>query len=197
MNLGTELPSESRVGQGAKDDAGVPQGDIFDVLSNARRRCALHYIKQNGDRWVELRELVDYVAAWENDTSIEDLESSDRKCVYTALRQSHLPRMEEAGIIEYDTMRGDLKLTPEARQVELYLERVPRNDITWGGYYLGLSAVSLGLVSVTWSGIFPFSELSGLTLSVLLAGLFVLSAAVHTYQSKKNRLGSDRYELES
>jgi len=196
MNLGDSSITEPLVGGGGADAGPVPRDDVFDVLSNARRRCALHYMKQNEDRRVELRELVDHVAAWENDTSVENLESSDRKCVYTALRQSHLPRMEKAGIVEYDNMRGDVKLTSDARQVEIYLERVPRNDISWSGYYLGLSAVSLALVTVTWTGIFPFSELSGLGLSALLACVFVASAAVHTYQSRKNRIGSDQYELE-
>jgi len=195
MSLGNNSIAEP-LGGGEADSGPVPRDDVFDVLSNARRRCALHYMKQNEDRRVELRELVDHVAAWENDTSIENLESSNRKCVYTALRQSHLPRMERAGIVEYDNMRGDVKLTPDARQVELYLERVPRDDISWSGYYLGLSAVSLALVTATWTDIFPFSGLSGLGLSALLACVFVVSAAVHTYQSRRNRIGSGQYELE-
>ena len=45
---------------------------------------------------------MEYVAAWENDTTVERIGSTERKRVYTALRQSHLDRMADAGIIEYD-----------------------------------------------------------------------------------------------
>lgn len=195
MSLGDRSITELLVDSGGGNVGTVPRDDVFDILSNARRRCALHYMKQNEDRRVALRELVDHVAAWENDTSIENLESSNRKCVYTALRQSHLPRMEAAGIIEYDHMRGEVKLTPDAEQVELYLERVPQDDISWSGYYLGLSAVSLALVTVTWADVFPFSGLSGLSLSALLACVFIASVAVHMYHSRKNRLSSHKYEI--
>jgi predicted house-cleaning noncanonical NTP pyrophosphatase (MazG superfamily) len=182
----------------AGPDAGgteLPPDDIFDILSNPRRRCVLHYLKQHDGR-VELRDLVEHVAAWENDTTVEQLDSDERKRVYTALRQSHLDRMEDVGILEYDNDRGHIELTENAREVELYLERVPQRDIPWSEYYLGLSAVGAALIAATWFGAFPFAELSGLALAAILIGVFAVSAAVHTYQSAKNRIGSNTYEIE-
>lgn len=189
----TDLPLE----MGGPPSQAVPRKEIFDVLSNERRQCVLHYLKQHEGRRVELRELVDHVAAWENDTTPEHLNSDERKRVYTALRQSHLPKLDDAGVIEYEHMRGEVELTDQARQVQLYMEYVPEQDIPWCQYYLGLSLVGIALLAVTWLGIYPFTGLSGLALGTILMTIFSVSAAVHTYQSVHNRIGSDRFGIEN
>lgn len=172
-----------------------PREEIFDVLSNERRQCILHYLRQQDDRRVDLRELVDYVTAWENDTTTEAIGTDQRKRVYTALRQSHLPRLEKAGLVEYEHRRGQVELTEQARRAQMYLEYVPENDIPWNEFYLGLSAFGAALVAATWIGVFPFVALSGDIVAALLVALFAVSAAVHTYQSKRNRIGADEFEV--
>ena len=174
----------------------LSRNEIFDVLSNERRQYVLHYLKEQDDRAVSLRELVDHVAAWENDTAPDRIDSDERKRVYTALRQSHLPRLEEAGIVDYEHLRGEVTLNDEAREVQMYLEYVPANDIPWSHCYLGLSGVGALLLAVTHLGMYPFGNLSGVTLSAILLALFAVSAAVHTYQSSRNRLGSERFDVE-
>jgi hypothetical protein len=171
--------------------------DVFDVLSNDRRRCIVHYLKKHDGRRVELRELVDYVAAWETNTPVEELDSDERKSVYAAIRQTHLPKMEEAGIIEYEHMRGEVELTDCAREVQLYLEYVPGSDIPWSELYLGVSAVAIALVVVAWSGIYPFGLLSAWALAFGVAIVFTATAAVHAYQSTRRRLGTNEYDLEA
>lgn len=188
-HIGTDLLSRN-------DQSRLPREDVFEVLSNARRRCIVHYLKKHEGRRVELRELVDYVAAWENDTTIEDLDSQRRKSVYAAIRQTHLPKMEDAGVIDYEHLRGEIELTDAARDIQLYLECVPDDDIPWSEHYLSLSAVGAALVVVTWLGIQPFQSLQGVGLAALVVLLFALSATVHTYQSVKNRLGSGEYEID-
>lgn len=183
-------------GQSGRLDTGLAREEVFDVLSNERRQCVLHYLKRADGRQVDLRELVDYVTAWETDSAIGEVASDERKRVYTALRQSHLPRLEEAGIIEYEHLRGNVRLTDRAEEVQLYLEYVPNRDIPWSEYYLGLAAVGTALVAATWLEVFPFAELSGLVLAALLVGMFLVSAIVHTVQMERRRLGSDKFDLE-
>lgn len=194
MSLGdvSALDSSAESGGGGS----LPADDVFDILSNPRRRYILHYLKCHEDRRVGFRELVEGVAAWENDTTVEQLGSDERKRVYTALRQSHLDRMDNVGVVDYDADADEVALTEQAREVELYLERVPERDIPWSEYYLGLSGVGAALVAATWMGASPFSELSGLTLAAIIVGVFAASAAVHTYRSARNRIGSDTYEIE-
>jgi hypothetical protein len=189
----------SRVGQIGIDNRSreLAYDDIFDILSNDRRRCIVHYLKKHDDRRVDLRELVDYVAAWETDTPIDKLDGDKRKSVYAAIRQTHLPKMEETGIVEYEHMRGEVELTDCAREVELYLEYVPGDEIVWSELYLGLSAVALSLAVVAWSGIFPFDRLSAWVLAFGLTVVFIATAVVHTYQSRQRRLGTGEYEIET
>lgn len=170
----------------------VSQDDIFTVLSNRRRRQVLHYLESyDGDR-VDLRTLVDAVSEWEYDEPAEELSWKKRKRVYTALRQSHLPKLAEAGAIEYDQSRGEVELTEETSEFQVYLEYVPDGDIPWSLCYLGLTAVAATITGLAWLSVFPFSHLSGFALVTILVATFAVSAVVHTYHSRRNRLGSGR-----
>lgn len=180
----------------SRPDPEIPRDEIFDVLSNARRRQVLHYLKRaENRRRVELRELVDHVAAWENEIPIEEVSATERKRVYTALRQSHLPKMADADVIEYDTMRGEVRLTDAAREAELYLEYVPNEDIPWSHCYLGLAGVCAALVGISWLGVYPLSGLSGHSLAVLVVLTFAVAALVHAVQSASNRIGTDEFSI--
>lgn len=179
----------------AREEPTLERDEVFDVLSNPRRRLILHYLKQQDDRRrIELREIVDQIAAWENDIPVEDVSGEQRNRVYTALRQSHLPKMDEAGVIEYDNLRGEVELTDGAREAQLYLDYVPREDIPWSYVYLGLTGVSGMLVTLVWADVFPFGGLSGTALAALVTGLFAVVGAAHLYQSTKHRLGGDDAE---
>lgn len=176
--------------------SGLPREEIFDVLSNERRQWVLQYLKRHPERRVELRELVDHVAAWENETTLEGLHTDERKRVYTALRQNHLPKLDEAGIVEYEHLRGEVELTDRARHVQMYLEYVPEDDIPWSDYYLGLSGVGALLVATAWLDVYPFGGLGGVELAAIVVGLLAVSGAVHRRQARSNRLGSDEFEVE-
>lgn len=169
----------------------LTRDEIFTMLSNRRRRWVLHFLKQSDDRQVDLRTLVDTISAWEYDTSPEELPWKKRKRIYTALRQSHLPKLADAGVIEYDRNRGEVELTDGAREVRMYLEYVPEHDIPWSQCYLGLSAVGATITLLAWYSVFPFADLAGTTLAAILVAMFATSAVVHTYYTRHNRLGSE------
>lgn len=173
--------------------ADLSPDEIFEVLSNDRRRCTLHYLKQCDERRVPLREVVDYVTAWENDVPIDQIDSNARKCVYTALRQSHLPKLDKTGVVDYDQRRGEVELTDAAREVQVYMEYVPGNDIPWSEYYLGLSAVLATLAVVSWVGVYPFDGVSWIAMTFLVVTTTLLSAVVHTYHTHQNELGGDEF----
>lgn len=140
---------------------------------------------------MDLRTLVDTIASWEYDTPPEELPWKKRKRIYTALRQSHLPKLDEAGVIEYDRNRGEVSLTDDGRTMRMYLEYVPENDIPWSQCYLGLSAIAATITGLTWYSVFPFTELSGVVLAVFLVAMFTTTAIAHTCYTYRNRLGSE------
>lgn len=169
---------------------------VFDILSSERRRRVLQYLLDVTDR-TTLRDLSRALAAWENDVSAQEVTSQQRKRVYTALKQFHLPKMDRADVIDYDDDRGTVELTDTARDLRIYLEVVPENEIPWSEYYLGLGAVSCAAVAAVWMSAFPLSVVSGLALAGLIAFVFTVSAGVHVYANRGNRIEDRRPPLES
>ncbi|MFD1565701.1 hypothetical protein ACFR99_19430 [Haloarchaeobius amylolyticus] len=167
----------------------LTRDEIFTMLSNRRRRWVLHYLKQTEKQRVDLRSLVDSISAWEYDVPADELPWKKRKRVYTALRQSHLPKLDEAGAIEYDQSRGVVELTDEAAELQMYLEYVPARDIPWSHVYLGLTVVGLALTVLAQHTIFPFVELGGTALAGIFVAMFGVTAVVHTSYARRNRIG--------
>jgi hypothetical protein len=177
------------VGRPADGDR-LSRNDAFHVLSNRRRRYALHYLHQQ-DGSVELRDLAEQVAAWENGTTPDGVGSGERKSVYISLHQSHLPKMDEVGVVEYDKDRNTVALTDSAEQLAVHLEVVPEGHLPWSEVYLGLAAVGAALVAAVWVDAYPFSLLPGLAWASVVVAVFAVAAVVHSYHDRGFVVGSD------
>lgn len=164
------------------------RSEVFDLLSNHRRRYVWHYCKRV-DGNVELGDLAEQVAAWENGKSLQEITSAERKRVYTSLQQTHLPTMDEAGVVDFE--RGVVALDDRADELDVYMDVVEGNDIPWSEYYLGLSAVSAALVAAVWmtgSGGLP---ISGLGWAAVVVVAFTFSALAHVLSGRKRKLGTN------
>lgn len=166
----------------------IPKEDAFEILKNRRRRDILHYLEQNGSE-AQVGGMAKQIAAWENGIDVDSVTSKQRKRLYTALYQSHLPKMDDVGILEYDQRRGTVKLTDEGAELDVYLEFVPGNDINWSQYYLALTAISTALVLAQYFGVYPFT-VSNTTVTAVVLTAFGVSAFVHVYQNSGNKIGS-------
>jgi hypothetical protein len=169
------------------DDLGPSRDEIFTALSNGRRRNVITYLKEHGDD-SRVRDIAEQLAAWENDLDITEVTYKQRKRVYTALHQSHLPKLAENGFIMYEPNRGIVSLTEESRKLEMYLEVVSENEILWSEYYLGLAVVCGLLGGAAWIGTVPFAGVSGYAYAVLFAALFGVSGAIHRTVTRRNRV---------
>jgi len=77
---------------------------LFELLQHERRRYLLYCLDQNADEVVSLDELTAMLLDWErqmDDGSRESIDGSERR-VRTELHHNHLPKFEEAGLVEYD-----------------------------------------------------------------------------------------------
>jgi len=155
-------------------DDSLSKGEIFDVLQNERRRHVLQYLRRHGGP-VDLGELASHVASAEYDCPTGDVSSTQRKRVYTTLQQSHLPQMNDAGIVAYDAEAGVITTTPQTEELTVYLEIVPEGEFPWREFYLSFGAVSLAVVTVLWAGIYPFTLMPPLVWATVMA--VVLTAA--------------------
>lgn len=145
---------------------------IFGILKNRRRRLVLAYI-QDKDHEVTLSDVAEHIAAIENDTTVAQLTSSERKRVYVGLYQCHLPKMDDAGAIEYNQSRGLIRRTDKADYFEEYLdEQSHGSDLSWHRYYLPAS--TLGLIPAALALGLSLPDL--VTAGLLLAALFGIGA---------------------
>ncbi|WP_266077833.1 DUF7344 domain-containing protein [Haladaptatus caseinilyticus] len=155
--------------------SGLSQDQVFEVLKSPRRRYALYFLRREGGT-VELSDLTEQVAAWENDTTPTELTSDQRKRVYISLYQTHLPKLDDARIIEYDREDGVVSLSRRARELDTYLGDVSRPEIPWDRYYLALSLGSILLVLGVWFEIYPFVLLPGIATAMIILVAYALSA---------------------
>jgi len=104
----------------------LTRDDIFHVLQCRRRRLVLKFLQEyDGDGSVPMRDIAEHVAAVEHDTTVDGLASRQRQRVYIALYQDHLPKMDTAGIIDYDQSRGHVAPTAQTVAFYRYLDREP------------------------------------------------------------------------
>jgi DNA-binding transcriptional ArsR family regulator len=155
---------------------------IFEILSNERRRLVLRYLRAHADsETIGFRALVDQVAAWENDTSPDRLDSSDRKCVYTALRQTHLPKLDRLGVVEFDSQRGSIELSGEVDDVLRYMTFAPERERFWSRLYLLLAGLCVAATLLFWIGVGPFGSVPGIAVALGIAAAFGLASLAHLY----------------
>lgn len=98
----------------------LSKSHIFDLLSADRRQEVLRYLDRN-DGTADLGEVAEHIASQECDCKIEQLNSQQRKRVYVGLYQCHLPKMADAGVIDYDPDRGDIALNERSARLLNYL----------------------------------------------------------------------------
>lgn len=164
--------------------------DVYDVLSNRRRRYAIHYLKQV-DGQVDVSTLAEQVAAWENNKPIEGLTSQERKRVYISLYQSHLPTLEKRGLVVYDEDRGTVELTDTIANANVYLEVVAGRNVPWSLFYLGLSLISGILLVLLHYEVGVLADVSTIAVGAVVTLLFGVSAVIQTIQTGRMKLGDE------
>jgi hypothetical protein len=175
----TETGVESGVidNEVASDIDSIGPNRLFEVLKNQRRRHVLRYLLKH-DGSVTIGTLAEHIAVLENDTTLTALTSRERKRVYIGLYQSHLPKMDDAGAVEFNKARGVIALGPNTAQFQPYLDLRSKESDSWSRYYLLLAGIG-GLLFILQSIAEPSV---GLSLAQLLVGIlcgFILLSIVH------------------
>ncbi|WP_049888851.1 DUF7344 domain-containing protein [Natronococcus occultus] len=161
-------------------DSEIPVDEIFHILQNERRRMVLEYLQETDDS-VRMRDVAEQVAAWENDTTVEELTSDQRQRVYIPLYQSHLPKLDKAGIIDYQQNRGVVERRPLARQLDYYLNadsNASTNDASeakeadWDDYYIGAAGAGALLLLGAILELPLLSVITGIGLSAVILLMF-------------------------
>lgn len=155
----------------------LSQTEIFDLLRNKRRRSVVRYLLEH-DQSSSLSDVAEHIAADENDITVQELSSAQRKRVYIGLYQCHLPKMDSLGVIAYDKDRGTIELQDSATQLLPYLDgenEEGADDADRSGVVLVIAACIVGLVSLGTLGLGRLAVISstGWTL-VSIAGIALI-----------------------
>jgi hypothetical protein len=165
----------------------IAESDIYYVLSNARRRETLAHLWQYPTE-VTLRELSEQIASAESGTT--PAPRPLRESVYNALHQTHLPKLADFGLLEYDPDRKLVRPSPESRQIRRYMDTVTPAGITWGEYYRGLGITGLFAVVASQAGVPGFAAVDPLLFASGSLAVFALSTCYQLSRDTGGRLAT-------
>jgi DNA-binding transcriptional ArsR family regulator len=95
--------------------------DVFELLTDGRRRYVLHHLRSTTDP-VSVEELAESIRDWERNS--DDEATPERDDVATALYHVHLPKLDDADIVDFEPTAGVVSLCGNVEVVEPYLELV-------------------------------------------------------------------------
>ncbi len=161
----------------------LTQAELFDVFSNARRRQTVQYLKQQGGS-CDLAPLVERVAAWENETTPDDVTRTQRRRVYISLYQTHLPMLEDHNIVDWNPDEHTIELLPNEGLFEPYLDRRLEGQRPWHQLYAAVTTLGVAVVALSLLSIGPLATTIAPIVAMGLC-LVVLAIAVAQHASRR------------
>ena len=188
--------ADERTRESVTSPVGVDQDLVFDILKNRRRRQVLRYLMEI-DGSASISDLAEQLAAWENDVPKGDITYKQRKRVYISLHQTHLPKLDDASVVDYDSRSGMVSITDGIEPYRVHLDLDPADVVDDGddgddepssdpsrsrGLFAGLGVVVLFSVLVAAFGISPVG-LTSVELLVASAATAVATGVAWLYGS--------------
>jgi hypothetical protein len=179
-------------------DTALTRDEMFHILQCRRRRLVLKYLQEH-DTPAKMTDITEKIAAVEHDTTVAALKSQERQRVYIALYQSHLPKLDEEGVIEYQQNRGivertaltdsfdryldeepsmrEAEETPEHRPVETDDRSSAASDTSWPTTYAGGAGLALALLVSIYANLPNTPIPSGVGIAIAAITVVALVAA--------------------
>lgn len=105
----------------ADDGPELSQDEVFALLVAPRRRAVLRILRRAGGE-ATFGHIINEIVVDEHGTGGD---ANQRKSAYVSLYQTHVPRLTEAGVAEYDEASKTVTLTGPWRQLVAYLDFDP------------------------------------------------------------------------
>ncbi|AEH37659.1 DUF7344 domain-containing protein [Halopiger xanaduensis] len=166
----------------------LTQAELFDVFSNARRRRTVQYLKRQGGS-CDLAPLVEQVAAWENDTDPDDVTRTQRRRVYISLYQTHLPMLEDHGIVDWDPDGHKIDLLPDEEVFEPYLDRHHGSSRAWHRWYAAAATLGAVAFAVAALSLGPVTTAAAPAVALGVCGI-ILALSIAQHVSRRPNLDS-------
>ena len=161
----------------------LSKDELFRILSNSRRRYIIYYLHEAGDE-MSLKQLAARIAAVENGTSVDDVTDEERQRVYISLYQTHLPKLEEAGIVSYDDEERIVALTEEIAREGFFWMQTEEESRPWATYYAVLGAIGWLAILARVAAVPVFATLPWFAIAAFVStALLVLVGAQYLTES--------------
>ena len=155
----------------------LTQDVVFDLLSNPRRRYVLYHLSQV-DESIQLRDLADEVAAWENEIPVDELSTQQRKRVYVSLYQTHIPKLEEAGVVSYDRESGLVGLANRSEELGSFVSG-DDTEAPWQLYYFALAVAGAAFYALVAFEVSVFGGITTFVAGAAIIAAFAVLAIAH------------------
>ncbi|EMA01112.1 hypothetical protein SAMN05443574_101545 [Haloarcula vallismortis] len=119
----------------------LPLDDRLSLLSSHYRRYLLYGLSQYTTP-VSLAVLTDTVTEFEHGTPVEQYRD-ERLKIYTALYHNHLPRLVDAGVVQYNQSEDLVDIGPNAPALVPLLESTIEHDLSASGNGMSPSTVDI------------------------------------------------------
>lgn len=152
--------------------ATLSESAVHHLLSNARRRETLAVLLSEREA-VTVRELSETIAA--SEAGVTPAPRPLRESVYNTLHQTHLPKLAEFGLVEYEADRKVVRPRRKARRLDRYMDTMTPLGLTWGEYYRALGIGGLVAVVASLAGVPLFSATDPLVFASVVLAVFAAS----------------------
>ncbi|MEF8787208.1 MAG: hypothetical protein V5A45_14860 [Haloarculaceae archaeon] len=169
--------TEATTSNDKSDSLPYTEKQLYDALWNIRRRYILYYTKHVG-RPVPFEELVEQITIWESFGATDVVDRNKRKSVHNSLNQTHLPKLEQIGLINNDKESNKISATDRAEQIELY----PASERhSWVFGYNILSISFIFLFGLDFLGVTSLTAPTSITLLEGLVLFLIILTVGQTY----------------
>jgi len=163
--------------------SGIGEADIHDVLRNDRRRMVLEHLG-DAEGAVSARDLSEAIAAREagSDPPPRDV----RRSVYISLQQTHLPKLDDLDVVDYDDAERAVRPGDNAAAVGVYMEVVPRYGLSFAEFHAGLAVLGGLLVVAADVGVPVLSSVSAGAWALAAFGAVAASGLYRAYSQRSS-----------
>ena len=183
------LSTGTTIRRGSRNGGELSEDDVFEVLSNRRRRFVIHALKR-AEGPLDVTELSTHVTAWEHNIDTDEVRYEDRRNVYSTLQRTHLPKLEEKNVVTVHEEENLVEPTPELENLDIYVEVLRSKEIPWSLYYVGLAGLAASLLLAVVTGTPGFAGFEAVDVGVFTTTVFGISSVAHHVIGRRARLGN-------
>lgn len=127
----------TKIGERLEPDHTQPSGEyedtnttFYDLFRNERRQLVVKIVDDHGD--ISMRDLAEHIAAIEDGSEPGKVGRDGYRTVYVNLYQTHLDKLDTAGIIDYDDRAKHVTSTEHTENARALLAYIESTEVTTG-----------------------------------------------------------------